>query len=110
MTENKSGSVVAIDVDGAGFGTVSVDGIEIKSVCAVSVAIAANEAPAVNLRLAVSEGVRLRCEGAALVIDDIVMPTSVGLAIWRHLSKKYGREIDVTTLNSVARERVLRDA
>ncbi|CAN7609289.1 hypothetical protein LJR034_004662 [Caballeronia sp. LjRoot34] len=109
MTENKGGSLVTIDVNGSGFGKVSVEGTELKSVQSISVAIEASAAPAVNLRLAMREGVRLRCEDAVLVIDDVVMPTSVELALWRYLSGKYEKEIDVTTLSSTAREWALRN-
>lgn len=104
MIENKNGPTVTIDVSGAGFGSVFVDGTGIKSVQAVSVAIEANAAPVVNLRLAVREGARLRCEGAVLVIDDVVMPASVEAALWRYLSRKYEKSLDVTTLGSTARE------
>jgi hypothetical protein len=104
MSEKQKDCTVTIDVNSAGFGAVSIDGTEIKSTQAVSVACVANEAPAVNLRLAVREGVRLRCEGASLVIDDVAMPISVELALWRYLSDKYGRAIDVTTLQSTAHE------
>ncbi|NPT38552.1 hypothetical protein [Paraburkholderia xenovorans] len=109
MTKTTSDCTITIDVNGVGFGSVSVDGTEIKSVQAVSVAIAANEAPAVNLRLAVRERAQLRCEGAVLVVDDVVMPASVEMALWRYLNGKYAKEIDVTTLSSTARERALRD-
>lgn len=110
MTKTTSDCAITIDVNGVGFGSVSVDGTEIKSVQAVSVGIAANEAPAVNLRLAVRERAQLRCEGAVLVVDDVVMPASVELALWRHLCGKYGREADATTIQSTAREWALKDA
>ncbi|MFM0256073.1 hypothetical protein [Paraburkholderia sediminicola] len=109
MTENKSGSAVTITVNGAGFGKVVVDGVEIKSVQSVSTDVTANEAPIVKLSLAIPGTVQVQYQGADLLVDGIVMPASVELALWRHLSGKYGREVDATTLQSTAREWALRD-
>ncbi|MDR6447452.1 hypothetical protein J2794_003568 [Paraburkholderia terricola] len=110
MTENKSGSTVTIDVNGAGFGKVVVDGAEIsRCVQSVSTAVTANEAPIVKLSLAIPGTVQIRHEGADLLVDGVVMPASVELALWRHLSSKYGREVDATTVQSTAREWCLRD-
>lgn len=103
-----SGHTVTVDVNGAGLGTVFVDGVEVKGVQAVSATVTANEAPIVKLRLALRESVQLRYEGARISIDDVVMPVEVERALWRYLSEKYGHEIDVTTLSSAAREWALR--
>jgi len=102
----KKQCTMVIDVNGAGFGTVHVDGTPVKFVCAVSTSVVANEAPVVRLSLAIPDSLKVRYDGADLIVDNIVMPESVEIAIWRHLSSKYGnaREIDVTTLNSKARE------
>jgi hypothetical protein len=109
MTENKSGSTVTIDVNGAGFGKVVIDGVEINCVQSVSTTVTANEAPIVQLCLAMRETVQIQYQGAQLLVESVVLPTSVELALWRHLSGKYGREVDATTLQSTAREWALRD-
>jgi hypothetical protein len=66
----------------------------------------------VKLGLAIRESAQLCYEGATLIIDGAVMPIDVELALWRFLRSKYERgvdkrEIDVTTLESTARERAL---
>lgn len=101
---------VVVDVNGAGFGTVHVDGVSIKCVQAVAASVVANEAPIVKLQLAIPNLLKLQYEGADLIVDGIVMPESVEVAIWEHLSSKYGkREVDATTICSTAREWLLRD-
>lgn len=102
-------STVIVDVNGAGLGKVFVDDAEVKYVQAVSTEVVANEAPIVRLRLAIRESVRLRYEGANVFIDDVLAPASVELALWRYLSQKYGREVDVTTTTSTAREWAMPD-
>ncbi|EET06124.1 gp63 [Burkholderia pseudomallei 1710a] len=32
------------------------------------------------------------------------MPAALEIALWKHLAKKYGREIDVTTMSSSTRD------
>lgn len=111
MTEKNSGSTVTIDVNGIGMGAVTVDGAEIsRYVRSVSASVTANEAPVVTLSLAIPESIELRYEGADLIVGGVVMPVSVELALWRHLSSKYGRAVDATTMQSTAREWALRDA
>ncbi|MDE1139555.1 MAG: hypothetical protein PW999_07840 [Paraburkholderia tropica] len=102
---------IEIAVNGAGRGTAHVDGVEIKFVQSVTTEVAANEAPIVKLSLAVPDTLKLRYEGADLIVDNIIMPESIEVAMWRHLSSKYGkREVDATTIRSNSCEWLLRDA
>lgn len=107
----KSKPTIEIAVNGAGRGTAHIDGVEIKFVQSVMTEVAANEAPVVKLSLAVPDTLKLRYEGADLIVDNIVMPESIEVAMWRHLSSKYGkaREIDVTIIGSTAREWIRKD-
>lgn len=111
MTAKQSGSTVTIGVNGAGMGTVTVDGADVsRCVQSVSTAVTANEAPIVTISLAIPGTLQMQYEGADVRVDGLVMPASVELALWRHLCSKYGREIDATTVQSIARERILREA
>ncbi|MFP4895162.1 hypothetical protein [Paraburkholderia sp. EG304] len=109
MTKKQSGSSVTIDVNGAGLGKVMVDGVEVPCVKAVSSIVEANKVPVVTFDLAVSRACKIQYEAAAIRINSLTIPLPIELELWKYLAAKYGREIDVTTLGSTAREWILRD-
>ncbi|MDW9236359.1 hypothetical protein C7S16_5142 [Burkholderia thailandensis] len=57
-----------------------------------------------ELGLVAHGGTQIHYEGASLYVEETAMPAALELALWRHLAKKYGRDIDVTTMSSSARE------
>ncbi|MGF6976373.1 methanogenic corrinoid protein MtbC1 [Paraburkholderia sp. JPY465] len=99
----KKGSAVMIEVNGSGVGRAVVDGVEIPAVQAASATVEAGQPPIVTLRIAVKDAMQLRYEGAQLYVDGVAMPASIERELWRYLAPKYGREIDVTTLQSSSR-------
>ncbi|MDM8356652.1 hypothetical protein [Pandoraea communis] len=104
---NTSDLKVAIETDGAGRGHVEINGSRIPNVQSVTAHVAAGELPKVTICLAVTDLVRVCYDDASLEIGGVVMPVEIEAALWRYLSRKYGREIDATTLQSIAREWVL---
>lgn len=95
---------VSIEVDGAGRGHVEVDGVRIPRVQSVTTRVVAGDQAAVSLTLAIAGTAQVEYAGASIQIDGVVMPESLEISLWRYLAKKYGREIDVTTLDSISRE------
>ncbi|MBN3747104.1 hypothetical protein G3N96_16940 [Burkholderia sp. Se-20373] len=45
----------------------------------------------------------IRFEGAEILVDSIAVPATVEIALWKHLSSKYGKEVEVTTMSSTSR-------
>lgn len=104
-----NGPKVVIDVNGAGRGHVVVDGTSIPCVRSVSTDVYAGEPPVVKIALAIADPLSVTFEGATLIVDQVEIPLCVERALWHHLAAKYGREIDVTTLNSESRTFALLD-
>jgi hypothetical protein len=105
----KNSSTVTIDVNGIGLGVVSVDGVEVKGVRSITTHVEAGEPPVVTLNLSARDSAQVAYEGASISVDGVELPVSVEVALWKHLAAKYGREIDVTTLDSTSREWASRD-
>ncbi|WP_287497966.1 hypothetical protein [Pandoraea sp. CB10b_02] len=95
---------VSIEVDGAGRGHVDVDGVRIPRVQSVTTRVVAGDQAVVSLTLAIAGTAQVEYAGASVQIDGVVMPESLEISLWRYLAKKHGREIDVTTLDSISRE------
>ncbi|WP_447639552.1 hypothetical protein [Pandoraea norimbergensis] len=95
---------VSIEVDAAGRGHVEVDGVRIPRVQSVTTSVVAGDKAAIALTLAIAGTTRVEYASASIQIDGVVMPEALEISLWRYLAKKYGREIDVTTLESVSRE------
>ncbi|WP_063598207.1 hypothetical protein [Pandoraea pnomenusa] len=101
---------VSIEVDGAGRGHVDVDGVRIPRVQSVTTRVVAGDQAVVSLTLAIAGTAQVEYAGASIQIDGVVMPESLEISLWRYLAKKHGREIDVTTLESISREFSCSDA
>lgn len=100
-------SAVTISVDGVGLGTVEVDGVDIgRCVRGLSLTATAGRQPSVRLELAAPDNV-FRLEGAEILVDSIAVPAAVEVALWKHLSSKYGKEVEVTTMSSTSREYIV---
>ncbi|WP_043281268.1 hypothetical protein [Burkholderia multivorans] len=90
-------------VDGVGLRNVEVDGMDIsRCVRGLSLTATAGRQPSVRLEFAAPDNV-FRLEGAEIRVDSIAVPATVEIALWRHLSSKYGKEVEVTTMSSTSR-------
>lgn len=98
------GPKVVIDVSAQGRGSVEIDGVRIPCVRSVSTDVYAGEPPVVKIALAIADPLSVTFDGANVVVDQAVLPAALERALWHHLAAKYGREIDVTTLNSESRK------
>ncbi|VVE90424.1 hypothetical protein [Pandoraea bronchicola] len=99
---------VSIEVDGTGRGHVEVDGVRIPRVQSVTTRIVAGDQAEVALTLAIAGTAKVEYAAASLQIGGVVIPEALEISLWRYLAEKYGREIDVTTLESISREREVR--
>lgn len=103
------GPKVVIDVSGKGRGHVEIDGVRIPCVRSVSTDVYAGEPPVVKIGLAIANPLSVAFEGATVIVDQVALPAALERALWRHLAGKYGREVDVTALDSESREFALPD-
>ncbi|MDR5775930.1 MULTISPECIES: hypothetical protein [unclassified Caballeronia] len=76
----------------------AIDGIEIPCVHRVTTVISADEAPMVRLDLGLGHDVTIK--NGSICVNNVVMPSSVERALWKHLRLKYSGEIVVSTLGS----------
>lgn len=95
---------VSIEVDGAGRGHVTVDGVRIPRVQGVTARVTAGEPTSVGLSLAIAGVAQLEFSDANFSIDGVVMPASAELALWAFLKSKYCSEVNVTVLESTSLE------
>ncbi|WP_412021929.1 hypothetical protein [Burkholderia cepacia] len=72
----------------------------------LNVGITAGRQPSVRLELAAAENV-FRLEGAEILVDGFAVPAAVEFALWKHLSSKYGKEVEVTTMSSTSPEYIV---
>ncbi|WP_186137945.1 hypothetical protein [Burkholderia gladioli] len=108
MPDNTNSRVVEVDVDAAGMGSIVIGGINLSSLlCGISIDVTANSLPCVTLKLGIGHRHKVQLDGADVRIGDAVMPQSVEVELWKFLARKYGREIEVTSVASTAVERVL---
>lgn len=104
VTSAQNKCAVTIEASPIGTGRVLIDGVEVRCVQSVNARIRAGQGAVVELGLAANGGTQIHYDGANLYIEETVMPAALEIALWKHLANKYGREIDVTTMSSSARE------
>lgn len=104
VTSAQNKCVVTIEARPNGTGRVLIDGVEIRCVQSVNARIRAGQGPVVELGLVARGGTQIHYDGANLYVEETAMPAALEITLWKHLAKKYGREIDVTTMSSSARD------
>ncbi|AOJ07614.1 hypothetical protein [Burkholderia mayonis] len=104
MTNANDKCAVTIEASPVGTGRVLIDGVEVRCVQSVNARIRAGQGTVVELGLVARGGTQIHYEGASLYVEETAMPAALEIALWKHLAKKYGRDIDVTTMSSSARD------